>query len=199
MMFPRARIAVFTSFAIAIFCGLVTPASASILPVGTWAEFSFTDAGTAATGCAPTDPTGNFCPASSGTPSDFLGTPPWTFTSLLPAVLLVTDAFEAGDQFEIFDFGVSIGLTSAPSGSVDCGDDPIPCLATSGVSSGRFLLAAGAHEISITPALSLGGGAGFLLVSAVPEPPVWMLLSGSLGLIWRFRQKAGRKNSHQGN
>src|SRR5205807_246059 len=83
-----------------------------------------------ATGCDPADPAGPFCIPSSGTPTEFLDAPPWTFVApAAGALLTVTDAFLAGDRFQVFDFGASLGLTSAPVGNADCGDDPIPCLA----------------------------------------------------------------------
>src|SRR5262245_52649523 len=85
------------AFVIAILVfGATSPVNAASLPLGVWAEFSFTTAGTPATGCAPTDPTGNFCIPSFGTPTVFLGTAPWTFSSAVATVLTVTDAFQAG-------------------------------------------------------------------------------------------------------
>jgi hypothetical protein len=162
--------------------------SASNLPVSTWAEFSFTTAGTPATGCGQVDPTDNFCVPSSGTPAEFLGTPPWTFTSVLISFLTVTDAFQAGDQFQVFDFGVPVGITSQPSGNADCGDDPVPCLAALDVSHGQFNLAAGDHQISIVPTLA-SGGSGFLRVDPVPEPSAWMLLAGGFTAIWLSRRR----------
>jgi hypothetical protein len=184
------------SVAAVIALGAIVPARADLLPIGVFAEFSFTDAGTPAIGCAPVDPTGNFCIPSSGTPSVFLGTPPWTFTSLEPSFLTVTDAFVAGDRFQVFDFGVSLGLTSLPSGNTDCGDDPVPCLATAGISHGTFSLGAGNHQITITPILApSGGGAGYLQVQVtqIPEPSTWMLLGGCVVAIKLSRQRAKRK------
>src|SRR5262245_16133740 len=127
-----------TNMAALLAFGAIAPARADVLPLSTWAEFSFTSAGTPATGCGQADPNGNFCVPSSGTPTEFLGAPPWTFTSSLPSFLTVTDAFQAGDRFQIFDSGMLIGLTSMPSGNADCGDDPVPCLATPGISQGVF-------------------------------------------------------------
>src|SRR5438309_3205405 len=119
--------------------GLFAPLYAGPITSGVYWQFSFTDAGVQARGCDP-DPLGGFCLASSGTPTSFLDAPPWTFVA--PAsgsVLTVTDAFENGDRFQIFDLGVSIGLTSAPGALlVDCGGDPVPCLATAGMSHGTF-------------------------------------------------------------
>ena len=103
---------------------------------GPWLEFAFTGGGTLATGCAPADPAGPGCTSSSGGNSVFVGAPPWTFTAPGGGLdLTVTDAFLNGDEFEIFDFGASIGLT-AVAGSGSCGSDPVPCLANPASSSG---------------------------------------------------------------
>src|SRR5262249_16193380 len=108
---------------------LNTPVIGGPIALGVFQEFGFTTAGTPATGCDPADPAGPFCVPSGGTPTTFLDAPPWTF--LAPAggaILTVTDAFQAGDRFQIFDFGTSLGLTSVPSGSGNCGSDPVSCL-----------------------------------------------------------------------
>ena len=106
------------------------PSHAGPIDVGVWYEFTFTDAGVPAVGCFPNDPDGNFGIPSSGTPTTFLDAPPWTITVPdVGALLTVTDAFLSGDRFEIFDFGVSIGLTSPAAEQVDTGDDPVPSLA----------------------------------------------------------------------
>ena len=96
------------------------PALADPVPLDVWEEFAFETAGTPATGCDPNDSSGPFCLGSFGTPADFAPAPPWTFLAPFGALLQVTDAFLAGDRFQVFDFGVSIGLTSAPVGLDDC-------------------------------------------------------------------------------
>lgn len=168
------------------------PALCGPISLGVWYEFSFGTAGTAASGCAPDDPAGGFCIPSSGTSTSFLDAPPWTFSAPAGAVLTVVDAFQAGDRFEIFDFGSSLGLTSSPIGSADCGDDPVPCLSSPGISSGQFRLGAGAHSITILATLAPSGtGSGFL--QAVPEPSTWLLLtSGLAALLWARGNRNGR-------
>ena len=174
-----------------------TTAPAEPIVSGTFLEFSFSDAGIPATGCQPDDPGGDFCAPSSGTPTGFLPAPPWTFTADVGgAILTVTDVFVSGDQFEIFDFGTSIGLTSIPVAGVDCGDDPVVCLATAGMSNAVFALAAGPHSITITPSIVPEPfGVGYLQVtgaaSAVPEPSTLFLLAAGFGLIARA---AGRRS-----
>jgi len=156
---------------------LATPSFAGPISLDVFYEFSFTDAGVTAAGCSPDDPLGDFCIPSSGTPTSFLDAPPWTFASSVASVLTVTDAFQSGDQFEVFDFGTSLGLTSVPVAGIDCGDDPVPCLATPGISSRAFLLSSGAHSLTIVATLSEGGGAGYLKASEVPEPLTCSLLA----------------------
>jgi PEP-CTERM motif len=164
------------------------PATAGPILLDTFYQFSFTDVGVSAQGCDPADPAGAFCTPSSGTLTEFLDAPPWTFLAPATGVFLtVLDAFSLGEQFEIFDFGASLGLTSVPGGG-DCGDDPIVCLADTNASSGIFSLLAGNHSITITPTLSPDGlGAGYLRIQAdavvVPEPQTIALVGiGMLGL-----------------
>jgi hypothetical protein len=168
-----------------VMLSLASSALGSPLTLGVWNQFAFSTAGTAATGCDPADPSGPFCIPSSGTPTTFLGAPPWTFNSVGGSLLTVTDAFTAGDRFQIFDFGASFGLTSLPVDSSNCGDDPVPCLADPNISHGQFLLAAGPHSLTIIPTLAPSdGGSGFLFVTAattpVPEPATCALLGSSL-------------------
>ena len=159
------------------------PASAGPISFDEWLQFGFTEAGTPATGCDPADPAGPFCFPSSGTPSTFLDAPPWTFTaSGLGATLRITDVFDSGDRFEIFDFGVSLGLTSLPALDASCGDDPVPCFANAAMSTGLFFLASGNHSLTIVPVAALeGGGTGhFLVETVVPEPATLTLLATGL-------------------
>jgi hypothetical protein len=138
---------------------------------GPWIEFAFTGSGSAATGCSPADPTGPACAPSSGGNSVFGSAPPWTFTAPAGgANLTVTDAFLRGDQFEVLDFGASIGATSVPAATGDCLSNPDPCLADAGVSHGVFPMAAGPHSITIKAKASpFGGGAAYFRIDAAPS------------------------------
>lgn len=162
------------------------PAHAGAIALDTFLQFSFTDAGSPATGCEPADPAGQFCVPSSGTPTQFLDAPGWTFDAPAGGALLrVVDAFESGDQFEVFDFGVSIGFTSlVPRGAFsDCGDDPVNCLADPIMSKGSFALGAGSHSLSIVPVRSPNNlGSAYLDVSAAAVPLPGSLLMAALGL-----------------
>jgi len=168
------------------------PAVAGPITTDTFWQFSFGGAGSTAAGCAPADPAGDFCLASSGTPTSFLDAPAWTF--LAPptgATLTVIDAFLAGEVFQVFDFGVLLGSTSAPVDGVDCGDDPVVCLAMAGMSWGSFALAAGAHSLTLVATASPGGlGSAYLQLTAasgvggtVPEPASLLLTLAALAAL----------------
>jgi hypothetical protein len=122
-----------------------------VKPGGPWNEFSFTGPGSAAKGCAPADPAGLGCQPSSAGNSHFVGAPPWTFTAPSDgATLIVTDAFQKGDVFEVFDNGNPIGSTaSVPMNATSCGSDPEPCSTDPAVSHRAFDLGPGAHSITI--------------------------------------------------
>jgi len=143
---------------------------------GTWFEWSFFEFPFIAFGCPPADPLAPFpCTPSTGTPTVFADIPPYTFTC--PAsgcTLTVTDAFNQGDQFVVFDFGLPIGLTSIVAlTNIQCAPnntDPEDCLLDPNSSSGVFALAAGPHSISFLPtivALSPGGAAYFKVVQQI--------------------------------
>ncbi len=123
---------------------------------GPWNEFSFNATATFAKGCAPADPAGAGCSPSSAGNSHFVGAPPWTFVAPSDgATLIVTDAFQKGDIFEVFDNGNSIGSTSSiPVNATSCGSDPEPCSTDPTVSHRIFELPAGPHSITIKAAAS---------------------------------------------
>lgn len=177
------------------------PVFAGPIVFDTFLQFSFDiNSSPAVAGCAPDDPDGNFCLASSGTPTGFLDAPPWTFVApAAGAKLTVIDVFESGDVFEVFDFGSLIGSTSVPVANVDCGDDPVACLATAGMSFGVFALSAGAHSLTMTVAQAPSdSGSGYLQVAAVPEPATLALVLGALAAAWvshRRQAASGRRTA----
>ena len=165
-----------------LFIGLSLDLPAGPVSPGTFYEFSFTDPGVSVTGCLPNDPAGNFCISSSGTPTTFADAPPWTISLPSGGLLLVTDAFVSGDSFEILDFGVPIGMTSAFIPDTDCGDDPVPCLANPGMSRAEISLAAGDHSLMIVPlAVAPGGGSGYFVI--IPEPHIGVLAAAGLAFL----------------
>src|SRR4051794_6304511 len=90
---------------------------------------------------------GGFFVPGSDPPSLPAPDPAWTFTLAAPASLIVVDGAFSGDQFNLTDFGVSLGNTSVPTPGDFCGTDINPCLADPNISNGTFLLGAGPHSI----------------------------------------------------
>src|SRR5262249_2131810 len=128
-----------------------------------------------ATGCSS-------CIPSSGGNSTYADAPPWTFNASTSALLTITDAFLNIDQFEVLDFGVSLGTTSAPSGQGNCRDNPDICPLRPDSRHGFFALAAGDHSIPINEIPGSAGAAYFRWdpQAAVPEPGSLALLGAAL-------------------
>jgi len=91
---------------------------------------------------------------------------PWTFNCGADTCwLTVLDGFIPIDQFEVFDFGQSIGNTSTPNlDGVSCGADPEACIADPDFSRGLFCLGPGEHSITIDQTLNPSLGAGWFKV-----------------------------------
>jgi hypothetical protein len=72
---------------------------------------------------------------------------PFTFTSATAVTVQVTDAYVAGDRFELFDNAASQGLTSTPNNLSQpwTADPSAAWLGT--FSKGSFTLAAGSHSL----------------------------------------------------
>ncbi|UCE77152.1 MAG: hypothetical protein JSU62_02775 [Gammaproteobacteria bacterium] len=125
-----------------------------------------------ATGCRPADPDGAWCYIPAG--SVPANNPPWEVTVEYggSGTITVVDAFMSGDQFEIFDNYMSLGLTSAP-GSAYCGT-PDQCIGMAEMSAGVFELTPGYHAITIGVVLNpFYVGAAFFRVDGdiVGAPP----------------------------
>ncbi len=132
----------------------------AVTPSEIWYGFSVRGGEIDARGCFQSDLDGLICSPSVAGNSDLAPAPAWTFDC--PAAgcwLTVTDAFNRGDQFEVFDFDSSIGTTSAvpiPVGLEQCNNDPLTssdpeaCLTDVLSSSGMFELVEGSHSITIT-------------------------------------------------
>ena len=99
----------------------------------------------------------------------------YTFASLVPVVVRVTDDFCKGDQFEVYDGATLIGTTSAvaseyPGCSPEVGPDA--AYADPTYSHGTFGLPAGAHSIKMKAIVSpWGGGRGYIRVD-LPVPSI---------------------------
>ncbi len=93
----------------------------------------------------------------------------------------VTDDFDKGDQFAVYDFGAFIGQTSAVPVVSASEVGPAAAFLDPTYSSGSFLFGPGAHSITIDAFVNpFGGGRGYLQVVSVPVPePSLMVLLGS--------------------
>ncbi len=96
----------------------------------------------------PTD--GSWTPFSwTDGPGVFNSEGPFTFSVTSAGYLDVTDAFIAGDQFEVYDFDSMIGTTSYPQSDTDATEDPDVAFADPRWSSGSFQLGPGEHSITV--------------------------------------------------
>jgi hypothetical protein len=120
----------------------------------------------------------------------------WTITLTSPEPLTVVDLQVSGDQFQIFDNGVSLGNTSTPVDFTSpCGQSISCSLADTDYSRGVFFLGAGTNVITMEYIGVIGGGDVAFAVGtpAVPEPATWALMLagiGGLGAALRGRLKA---------
>ena len=187
---------------------MALPALCSPIVMNQWYTFGWSGAPTTpGLGGSPFGPyTGTLGTVIAGTtcsPGPAPCTDPWTFTGA--ANLVLQDLFYDGDQFQVFDFGSSIGTTSVPANDGTlCGaspaNDPAGCSGNAKFSSGTFALGSGSHSITIsviaeTPNTT-SGAAVFELTSvtqpSVPEPTTLSMMGlglGGLFLGWRARRK----------
>lgn len=177
-------------------------AHAGRLELGAWYQFN-QNGRDAAQGCPPEDEFAPECFGSSGTPTLLASKAAWYVETSVPVWLTVADAFISGDRFDVYD-GLLLdgyqGTTRAPAlgAFVDCGDDPVVCLASDAHSQGRFLLQPDAARMvlftlreSADDALPFGS-AYFRLDAAtvaLPSTLPLVLLAGALG--WRRARSAG--------
>jgi len=162
---------------------------------GTWHEFLFGLSGTFATTCG-----GVSCVPTVDPVAEQTSSPPWTFSG--PAIVTLTDLFQRGDQFALFDNNALLGDTSVPvnDGAVTCptagvGNDIRACLADPTYSHRVFDLGTGAHSLTIEViqnALNSSGGAAVFQAAPVPEPNTYIPLLG-LGLLGMAGVKMRRR------
>ncbi len=104
-----------------------------------------------------------------------------------PALLKVTDAGLAGDRFEVFAGGASLGTTSLPA---DAGDeskdlDFDAAFGDARWSHGVFQLSAGSYSITgkaVAFVPDVGAATGAIMLTPVPEPETWALLVAGLAM-----------------
>ena len=107
----------------------------------------------------------------------------YTYTSSSPTDILVTDSFEYGDQFAVYDNGNLLGDTSIPGTGSETsrGDTSWTLPYSKGVFAGYI----GANDIEIEAIASpFGGGGAYLEVENGPSAPdggmAGLMLSGAI-------------------
>lgn len=127
-----------------------------------------------------------------GTTSGIADQPAWTITLTQGATLTVLDLFLSVNQFEIFNFGTSIGLTSSPMTGGTAGSDITAALADARYSRGVFDLDAGSYSFTISNITGSGGAGVFAIepVGTVPEPASLALVALALSVAAAVRRRA---------
>lgn len=108
---------------------------------------------------------------------------PFTFTTTGNACVSVTDAFLKSDEYEVFDFGQSLGTTSP--GVPDDGNsqtDPDSAFADPEYSSGTFAVGTGSHSIDVQRTVGLPGLAAAFIRADSPGTSFCDLGEVSAGL-----------------
>lgn len=165
------------------------PVAAHAAPVNvdTWYTFGFGGVDSALQGGAGFIQGDN--PTSAVAPDG-----PWTFTLTSAATLFVLDLFLSVDQFELFNSGSSLGLTSAPTSGGGCDKDITCAIGNLDYSRGSFALAAGDYSITGIQRQGVAGAGAFIVeTAAVPVPAAGVLLVGALGMLGAVRRRKSRK------
>ncbi len=174
-------LAVSIGSAATLLCATSAPAETIDLVVGEWSSFQFDQAG------------------SNWRLLGLPGAAQFEITTDTPAQLQVTDTFDSGDQFAVFDNGRALGLTSEAGRGNSIQNIPVPEAfdvaygdPNARWSRGLFELSPGRHVFTGIVISSTGTGTGGLRVmpipftdsSRVPEPSMWTLLIAAVGLAW---------------
>ena len=112
--------------------------------------------------------------------------PPWTITTITPAVIRIVDGGHQGDMFTVYDNGVLLGETSSTfvddnhscaGDTTGPGTDPAACWNDPLMSKGTFTLSPGAHSITLVWNQRVPGGDSTLQWFEIGAAPVTPTLS----------------------
>jgi len=173
--------------------GLIANANATTQALtadGQWQEFNVDDLSSISGGAEWIDLLDSNSP-NFGSPLSFS----FTIDSGHQGKLSVVDAGFAGDRFQIFNNGQSIGFTSAASNSTEYSLDFDANLTSSNFSNGIFMLAAGSYTVSGALSETLQpfnatNGALKLETSEVPVPGAFGLFAAATYLLAAVRRRA---------
>lgn len=109
---------------------------------------------------------------------------PFTFFAATSAAVQVTDGFQKGDQFAVYDNGVLLGSTSAVAAANGSCGDPDVCFTDPTYSHGSFVVGAGNHSITIVATVSpYNGGGAWLRVVPTPLATCDTTITGTHGAL----------------
>ena len=182
------------TLALTLGLGLVAHAQAGnvSLTAGQWSEFHVDDFSSVSQGTEWID-LDNSNSSTFGTPTAFQ----FTIANGYKGVLTVVDAGFAGDNFQVFNQGQSLGFTSLTSNSTDYSNDFDINLLNPNFSKGLFALEAGAYSITgslagTLQAFNATNGAVKLEVSTVPLPSSLSLFLAGLSVAAIARRRRAK-------
>jgi len=140
---------------------------------------------------------GILSPATAGCQNDAIGVSgnPFTFNAPGDTVLKVTDAFDHGDTFFVYDLGSLLFATPLVAVTLGTVTNPDTAFADPLYSHSSVVLGAGAHSIQIFTGNSpYGGGGAYVEVETapVPEPTTLALLGGAMTALGAYRRRQRR-------
>jgi hypothetical protein len=128
--------------------------------------------------------------AASPDPSDYFqdlygNTEDFQFTLTQKTAFTVVDGWWDGDQFQIFNNGVSLGVTSTPTfDGQNEADHWFAAYKNPAFSSRTWILGPGSYDITgIAVASPIGYGQGAVALGAVPEPATWAMFILGVGML----------------